>query len=136
MGPAPSPLVAVAEGRRAKFVEDFFMRARCWVCLATAGAALLKLNGALAAPPKAASEAPNSSREQATSPLRCDAQGAWQRVRAAYPIHAQILAKCASRDGNQQTIVLTEPPPHLTRSKAEAIAVSYTHLTLPTNREV
>ena len=97
------------------------MRARCWVCLATAVAALLKLNGALAAPPKTASEAPAASREQATSPLRCDAQSAWQRVRAVYPIHAQVLAKCASRDGNQQTIVLTEPPPHLTRSKAEAI---------------
>lgn len=83
------------------------MLARFWVYLAAALVSLTTIAGALAS--------------DAGGSLRCDAQEAWQRVRATYPIHAQIMAKCVSPDGAQHVIVLTEPPPHLTRSKADAI---------------
>jgi hypothetical protein len=51
----------------------------------------------------------------------CDANSAWRRVRQSYPVHSQTLAKCANAQTGEQVIVLTEPPPHLVRTKAEAI---------------
>jgi hypothetical protein len=52
----------------------------------------------------------------------CDANTAWARVRQAYPIHAQVIAQCESKETGDRVIVITEPPPHLVRAKAEAIA--------------
>jgi hypothetical protein len=54
----------------------------------------------------------------------CDANAAWRRVRAAYPIHSQTLAKCENKQTGEHVIVLTEPPPHLVRAKAETIVKS------------
>lgn len=51
----------------------------------------------------------------------CNADAAWRRVRLSYPIHSQILAKCENKQSGEHVIVLTEPPPHLVRGKAEPI---------------
>jgi hypothetical protein len=51
----------------------------------------------------------------------CEANAAWRRVRQTYPIHSQILAKCENKQTGEHVIVLTEPPSHLARSKAEPI---------------
>jgi hypothetical protein len=51
----------------------------------------------------------------------CNADAAWRRVRQTYPVHSQILAKCENKQVGEHVIVLTEPPPHLVRAKAEPI---------------
>jgi hypothetical protein len=51
----------------------------------------------------------------------CTADSGWKRVRATYPIHSQTLARCDNLSTGRAVIVLTEPPPHLRRDKAEAI---------------
>ena len=71
-----------------------------------------------------------------TTAFRCDADGAWQRVRAVNPIHVQGLAKCENRANGQHVIVLTEPPPHLTRNNAEAIAKAFFGATENTSLQV
>jgi peptidoglycan hydrolase-like protein with peptidoglycan-binding domain len=64
---------------------------------------------------------PNGSPGPVATQLQCDAVGAWQRVRAAYQIHVQTLAKCENSQTGQHVIVLAEPPQHLVRDKAAAI---------------
>lgn len=51
----------------------------------------------------------------------CDSDSAWQRVRAAYPIHSQTLAQCVDAAVGRVVIVLTEPPPHITTAATPAI---------------
>ena len=51
----------------------------------------------------------------------CTTDGAWKRVRASHPIHSQTLAQCHDTVSGKTVIVLTEPPPHITRSNAERI---------------
>jgi hypothetical protein len=51
----------------------------------------------------------------------CNADSAWKRVRIAYPIHSQTLARCDNPSTGRTVIVLTEPPPHIDREKSEAI---------------
>jgi len=51
----------------------------------------------------------------------CDADTSWKRVRQAYPIHAQVMAMCHAPGSGQFVVVFTEPPPHITRIKADAI---------------
>src|SRR4051794_15541327 len=51
----------------------------------------------------------------------CNADAAWRRVRSTYTLHRQTIAKCENKQSGEHIIVLTEPPPHLVRSKAEAI---------------
>src|SRR5262245_43125754 len=51
----------------------------------------------------------------------CDIDNAWKRVREAHPIHVQLLAQCTDPASGKILIVLTEPPSHIVRTKAEAI---------------
>jgi hypothetical protein len=51
----------------------------------------------------------------------CNADSAWRRVRSAYPIHSQTLARCDNPTTGRVVIVLTEPPSHITPGKADSI---------------
>jgi hypothetical protein len=51
----------------------------------------------------------------------CTAEGAWKRIRAVFPVHAQILARCQNPNTKKTIIVLTEPPPHIVPGNADAI---------------
>lgn len=53
--------------------------------------------------------------------LDCTAKNAWERVRAAYPLHVQTLALCENKGSGEVVVVLTEPPAHITRLEAEKI---------------
>jgi hypothetical protein len=51
----------------------------------------------------------------------CTTDSAWKRVRAAYPIHSQMLARCDNPNTGRVVVVLTEPPAHITPAKADSI---------------
>src|SRR5258708_3604945 len=51
----------------------------------------------------------------------CTAESAWSRVRKAFPIHDQALARCDNPATGRAVVILTEPPPHIRPDKAEGI---------------
>jgi hypothetical protein len=51
----------------------------------------------------------------------CSPDAAWRRVREAYPVHIQTIAMCEDRANGDAVVVVTEPPHHIVRSKAEAV---------------
>lgn len=57
----------------------------------------------------------------ASSTETCNTESGWKRVRASYPMNAQVLASCRDQTTGQTIIVLTEPPSHITRDKADPI---------------
>ena len=58
---------------------------------------------------------------QPAAAFECNTEAAWRQVRAANPIHRQLLAKCEDLRAGTTIIVLTEPAPHIPRAQANAI---------------
>lgn len=53
------------------------------------------------------------------SPVKCTAEDAWLHIREMQPLHMQEMFMCV--DGSRRILIVSEPPAHVVRSKAESI---------------